>query len=59
MSANDEVRLEMQAFLKALESYPERAARDPDITFEQHHTSLMRPSRANVHGPSSRRARKL
>lgn len=46
LSANAQVRQEMQAFLKALESYPERVARDPELTFEQHHISLMRPLRA-------------
>jgi hypothetical protein len=39
-SANEHVRNEIQAFLEALNSYPDRFARDPQITFEQHRGSL-------------------
>jgi len=44
MSGNEQVRAEMQTFLLALASYADRVARDPKITFEQHHVSLMEPS---------------
>lgn len=39
-SANDQVHVEIQSFLEALDSYPERFAREPEITFEQHRSSL-------------------
>lgn len=41
LSVNEQVRVEMQIFLKALDSYSARVAIDPEITFEQHCTSLM------------------
>jgi hypothetical protein len=40
MSDNKKVEAEMQAFLDALASYPERFATDPQLTFEQHQSSL-------------------
>lgn len=39
--ANELVRVEMQAFLKALDSYPARFAVEPDVTFEEHRASLI------------------
>lgn len=33
---NQEVRREIQTFLRALESYPDSFSRDPGISFEQH-----------------------
>jgi len=44
MSGNDQVRVEMQTFLQALASYADRVAKDPDVSFEEHHVSLMAPS---------------
>ncbi len=41
LSGNEQVRREIQSFLRALHSYPERFARDPDITFEEHRSSLL------------------
>ena len=41
MSINQQVLTEIQIFLKALDSYPDRFARDPQITFEQHHCGLI------------------
>ena len=41
VSNNDQVLAEMQMFLRALNSYPERFARDPQTTFEQHCYSLI------------------
>ena len=46
VSANDQVRSEIQAFLEALNSYPESFARDPQITFEEHRGSLARPAKS-------------
>jgi hypothetical protein len=43
VSSNEQVLAEIQAFLLALSSYPERFARDPQITFEQHRRSLVPP----------------
>ena len=40
MSGNELVRAEMQTFLLALASYPDRFARDPRITFEEYRSSL-------------------
>lgn len=45
MSGNEQVRAEIKTFLQALNSYPARFAVDPEITFEEHRTSLMLPSR--------------
>ena len=52
MSGNDQVRVEMQTFLQALASYVDRAAHDPELTFEEFHVSLMAPPRQ---APSSTR----
>ncbi len=40
MSADEQVRTEIQSFLRALDSYPDRFAREPEITFEEHRNSL-------------------
>lgn len=40
MSNNEQVQVEMETFLQALTSYPERFATDPRITFEEHRSSL-------------------
>jgi len=41
VSVNERVRVEILSFLWALDSYPERFAKDPSITFEEHRSSLM------------------
>ena len=41
MSANEQVRIEIQSFLLALDSYPERFAQSPGISFEEHRSSLV------------------
>lgn len=41
MSANDQVRVEMQTFLRALDSYPDHFARNPNLTFVQYLSSLV------------------
>jgi hypothetical protein len=41
MSSNDKVRIEIQTFLQALSSYPDRFKRHPGITFEEHRGSLI------------------
>jgi hypothetical protein len=40
MSGNEQVRVEIQTFLQAVNSYPDRFARNPDLTFEEHCSSL-------------------
>ena len=45
MSGNEQVRVEIEAFLEALTSYPARFAADPQVTFEEHRASLMLPGR--------------
>jgi hypothetical protein len=57
MSGNEQVRVEMQTFLLALASYAERVARDPKVTFEQHHVSLMEPGSGDGPQPLARAAR--
>ena len=41
LSADEQVQLEIQGFLEALQSYPARAAKEPDITFEEHLNALV------------------
>jgi hypothetical protein len=41
LSGNEQVRREIQSFLRALHSYPERFSKDPGITFEEHCSSLV------------------
>src|ERR1700687_2727369 len=41
-SENAQVRREIENFLQALHSYPDRFARDPRVTFEEHHGGLVR-----------------
>ena len=43
VQTNETVRAEMQAFLAALASYPDRFAANPRISFEQHWGSLIMP----------------
>jgi len=40
MLENERVRNEINIFLKAMASYPEHFAADPQITFEEHCASL-------------------
>jgi hypothetical protein len=41
LSGNEQVRREIQSFLQALDSYPDRFARNPGITFEEHRSGLV------------------
>ena len=41
VSANEQVRCKMQSFLRAVNSYPDRFARDPKLSFEKYCGSLM------------------
>jgi hypothetical protein len=41
VSGNQQVRIEIQTFLQALHSYPDRFARNPGITFEEYCSSLI------------------
>jgi len=41
MSNNEQVLAEITSFLQAVDSYPDRFAQDPQITFEQHLCSLI------------------
>lgn len=41
MSGNEQVRVEIEIFLQALDSYPARFAANPEVTFEEHQASLM------------------
>lgn len=43
---NAQVRREIENFLQALHSYPDRFARDPRVTFEEHHGALVRAATA-------------
>lgn len=55
MWGNEQARREIQSFLKALNSYPERFAKDPDVTFEQYCASLIVPERRESSGAKSPR----
>ena len=41
VTGNKHVRVEIQAFLQALDSYPACFAENPTITFEEHRASVM------------------
>jgi hypothetical protein len=41
-SGNEDVRKEIECFLRALHSYPERFAQNPSLSFEQHRSALIR-----------------
>lgn len=47
-SGNEEAYVEIQSFMKALDSYPERFARRPGMSFEQHHRGFGRVKRRGV-----------
>jgi len=57
MSGNEQVRAEIQTFLKALASYADRVASDPKVTFEEHRVSLMVPVSGDGSQPMARAAR--
>lgn len=42
VSGNQQVRREIQTFLQALNSYPDRFASNPSITFEEYCSGLVR-----------------
>jgi hypothetical protein len=44
--SNEQVRREIRSFLHALQSYPGRFAKDPHVTFEQHHGGVVRAASA-------------
>jgi hypothetical protein len=41
VSLNEHARMEIQAFLQALDSYPRTFAKDPAVTFEAHRSTLV------------------
>jgi len=45
-ASNEGVRAEIRAFLEALDSYPQRVAANPHLTFEKHSAQLMALARA-------------
>jgi hypothetical protein len=42
VSRNEQVRNEIQNFLQAINSYPERFSREPRISFEEHRQNISR-----------------
>ena len=52
LSGNEQVRMEMQIFLHALNSYPERCARNPSITFEEYCGGLVESAKNEPPGRS-------
>jgi hypothetical protein len=48
LSNDEQVRIEIQTFLLALNSYPDRFSKDPKITFEKHCSSLASPTKNNL-----------
>jgi len=57
ITGNEEVRVEIRTFLQALASYADRVARDPGVTFEEHHVSLMAPAGPTSPTPARRNLR--
>ena len=45
-AGNEQVRREIQSFLRALHSYPDRFVKDPSISFEQHRRGFGRAASA-------------
>jgi hypothetical protein len=54
VSVNEQVRFEIEVFLYALESYAERFAKHPGLSFDEHCASLMAFAHA---APSALRSR--
>lgn len=50
LSGNEQVRVEMQIFLHALNSYPERFARNPSISFEEYCGGLVQSAKTEPQG---------
>ena len=46
LSGNEQVRREIQRFMQALRSYPERFARNPRLTFEEYCSGLVQAAKA-------------
>ena len=45
---NERVRQEIRSFLEALDSYPDRFAQDPEVSFEQHFCSLVAAGKSEL-----------
>ncbi len=58
MSVDEQVRVEIQAFLQALDTYAACVAADPDITFEEHRASLVEKALATPPRRLRRRSHK-
>jgi hypothetical protein len=54
VSVNEQIRFEIEVFLYALESYAERFAKHPGLSFDEHCASLMAFAHA---APSALRSR--
>jgi hypothetical protein len=52
---NRQVQEEIQNFLRALDSYPARAAKEPQVSFQQHLSSVFARSDNAVRGQRARR----
>jgi len=46
LAGNEQVRREIQSFLRALHSYPDRFVKDPSISFEEHRSGFGRAASA-------------
>jgi len=53
MSANEQVLVEMQTFLRALDSYPDHFIRNPSLTFEQYLCSLIPDATSSHNEPAT------
>ncbi|HEY3972747.1 MAG TPA: hypothetical protein VGM18_07070 [Candidatus Sulfotelmatobacter sp.] len=57
LSGNAQVRREIQSFVQALNTYPERFLKDPGISFEEHCSGLNQTGRMALKtAPRRRRA---
>jgi hypothetical protein len=48
LSGNEQVRIEIETFLQALDSYPKYFSKDPETTFEKYCSSLVPAGRKDA-----------
>ena len=48
---NEQASEEIQKFLRAVDSYPDRVAKEPNVSFRRHLSSLFKAPRKNTDEP--------
>jgi len=56
-SQQPNVHQEIDNFLRALRSYPDRFAREPDLSFQQHLSSIVAPDHQQSNGHNHNESR--